>query len=311
MSKLEIPEEFIQKYYKQGYRIVGKHKHFAVKICRWTRESLRHDRVCFKQKWYGIESHRCLQCTPALFWCTHACKFCWRSTSATHGTDMKDFPIDEPSEIIDELIEAQRLLLTGFKGNEKVDRKKWKEAQNPTNMAISLAGEPTLYERLSDLIKDVHKRGMSTFLVTNGTRPDRLKKLETEPTNLYISLCAPDEETYKKTNQPLIKDGWKKLNKSLELMKNFSCRKVLRLTLVKELNMKDPKKYAKLILKAEPDFIEPKGYMWIGESQDRLPKESMPFHEDIMEFAKKLSEFTGYEIKDEFKPSRVVLLAKK
>jgi len=311
MPSLKIPEKFIEKYYKQGYRIVGKHKHFAVKICRWTRESLRHDRVCFKQKWYGIESHRCLQCTPALFWCTHTCKFCWRSAVATLGTDMKGFPIDEPSEVIGDLIEAQRLLLTGFKGNQEVDKKKWKEAQNPTNMAISLAGEPTLYERLSDLIEEAHTRKMSTFLVTNGTRPDRLKSLETEPTNLYISLCAPDEETYKKTHQPLIKNGWKKLNESLELMKSFRCRKILRLTLVKGLNMKNPEKYAKLILKAEPDFVEPKGYMWVGESQKRLPKESMPFHEDIMEFAKKLSEFTYYEIKDEFKPSRVVLLAKK
>jgi len=311
MPDLKILEKFIQKYYKQGYRIVGKHQHSAVKICRWTRESLRHDRVCFKQKWYGIESHRCLQCTPALFWCTHACKFCWRSVSATLGTDMKGFPIDEPSEIIDELIEAQRLLLTGFKGNQKVDKKKWKDAQNPTNMAISLAGEPTLYERLSDLIEEAHTRKMSTFLVTNGTRPDRLKSLETEPTNLYISLCAPDEETYKKTHQPLIKDGWKRLNESLELMKNFNCRKILRLTLVKGLNMKDPEKYAKLILKAEPDFVEPKGYMWVGESQNRLPKESMPFHEEIMEFSKKLSGFTCYEIKDEFEPSRVVLLSKK
>ena len=311
MPAFKIPKIFIQKYYKQGYRIVGKHQHSAVKICRWTRESLRHDRVCFKQKWYGIESHRCLQCTPALFWCTHACKFCWRSTSATLGTDMKGFPIDEPSEIIDELIIAQRLLLTGFKGNIKVDKKKWKEAQNPTNMAISLAGEPTLYERLSDLIKEAHKRKMSTFLVTNGTRPDRLKSLETEPTNLYISLCAPDEETYKNTHQPLIKDGWKRLNESLELMKSFNCRKILRLTLVKELNMKYPEKYAKLILKAEPDFIEPKGFVRVGESQKRLPMNAMPFHEEIVEFAKKLSEFTGYEIKSEFKPSRVILLARK
>jgi len=224
---------------------------------------------------------------------------------------MKNFPIDDPFEIIEEFIKYQRLLLTGFKGNFKVDKKKWDEAQNPTNMAISLAGEPTLYERLSDLIEEAHKRGMSTFLVTNGTRSDRLKKLETEPTNLYISLCAPDEESYKKTNQPLIKDSWKNLNESLELMRDFRCRKVIRITLVKGLNMKEPEKYAKLILKSDADFIEPKGYIWVGESQNRLSKESMPFHEDVVEFAKKLSESTGYIIKDEFKPSRVVLLTKK
>jgi len=75
--------------------------------------------------------------------------------------------------------------------------------------------------------------------------------------------------------------------------------------------MKDHEKYSKLILKAEPDFIEPKGFVWVGESQKRLPMSSMPFHEDVVEFAKKLSEFTGYKIKDEFRPSRVVLLSKK
>jgi len=224
--------------------------------------------------------------------------------------EMKKKTIDEPSEIIDELIKAQRLLLTGFKGNKKADKKKWEEAQNPTNAALSLIGDSILYPRFSELLEEFHKRKFSTFLVTKGTSPEKLKELEVEPTNLYISLCAPDEKTYMKVDNPIVKDGWKRMNESLELMKSFGCRKIIRLTLVKGVNMKNPEKYAKLILKAEPDFIEPKGYMWVGESQNRLPKESMPFHEGIVEFAKKLSEFTGYEIKDEFKPSRVVLLAK-
>jgi tRNA wybutosine-synthesizing protein 1 len=218
--------------------------------------------------------------------------------------------IDEPSEIIDELIKAQRLLLTGFKGNEKADKKKWKEAQNPTNAALSLIGDSILYPKFSELLKEFHNRKFSTFLVTKGTSPEKLKSLKIEPTNLYISLCAPDEETYMKVENPLVKDGWKRMNESLELMKSFDCRKIIRLTLVKGLNMKNPEKYAKLILKAEPDFVESKGYMWVGESQKRLSMNSMPYHEEIVEFTKKLSEFTGYEIKDEFKPSRVVLLSK-
>jgi len=218
--------------------------------------------------------------------------------------------IDEPSEIIDELIKAQRLLLTGFKGNLKVDRKKWKEAQNPTNAALSLIGDSILYPKISELIEEFHRRKFSTFLVTKGTSPDKLKKLEVEPTNLYISLCAPDKETYMKVDHPLVKDGWERMNESLELMESFNCRKVIRITLVKGLNMKKIENYAKLILKAEPDFIESKGYMWVGESQNRLPMGSMPFHGDVVEFAKKLSELTSYEIKDEFEPSRVVLLSR-
>ncbi|MDI6825874.1 MAG: 4-demethylwyosine synthase TYW1 [Candidatus Aenigmarchaeota archaeon] len=308
MSESKIQKKFLDLYYKQGYRIVGKNQHSAVKICRWTKESLRHNRFCFKEKWYGVESHRCLQCTVSLS-CLNRCIYCWRTFHPfERGMDIKK--IDEPSGIIDELIRTQRLLLTGFKGNIKVDKKKWKEAQNPTNAALSLIGDSILYPKISELLEEFHKRGFSTFLVTKGTSPEKLKTLEVEPTNLYISLCVPDKETYMRVDHPLVKDGWKRMNESLELMKSFSCRTVIRLTLVKGLNMKDPEKYAKLILKAEPDFLEPKGFVRVGESQKRLPMESMPFHEEIVDFARKLSKFTCYEIKDEFKPSRVVLLGK-
>jgi len=300
-----ISEEAQKKFFKAGYRMIGNHS--AVEICHWTKESLRKGRICFKEKWYGIKSHRCLEMSPSIIWCTHKCQFCWRPLEFTVSKEPKP---DDPKEIVDECIKQRGILLTGFGGNEKVNKKKWKEAFSPTNAAISLAGEPTLYSRISELIEELHRRSMTTFLVTNGTRPDRLKNLEEEPTQLYISLCSPDEKTYQKVHNPLIEDGWKKLNESLELMKSFDCRKAVRLTLVKGLNMKTPEKYAELILKAEPDFIEAKAYMHVGESQKRLSRESMPVIDEIREFAEKLSEFTGYEIKDEDKPSRVVLLTK-
>ncbi|MGC8812258.1 MAG: 4-demethylwyosine synthase TYW1 [Candidatus Aenigmatarchaeota archaeon] len=303
---MSIPEEAKQRFFNAGYRIVGNHS--AVEICHWTKESLRRGRVCFKEKFYGIKSHRCLEMTPSLIWCTHKCKFCWRPLEFTVLGEPKP---DDPKEIVEGCIEARRLLLTGFGGFDKVDKKKLEEANKPTNAAISLAGEPTLYPRISELIEEFHKRNMTTFLVTNGTRPDRLASLEEEPTQLYISLCAPDEKTYLEVSNPLIPDGWKKLNESLELMKSFDCKKVIRLTLVRNLNLKEPEKYAKLILKAEPDFIEPKAYMWVGESQKRLPKEAMPSMNDIRNFAKELSFNTGYEIKDEDLASRVILLTKK
>jgi len=306
----KIPKKFLDLYYKQGYRIVGKHQHSATKICRWTKESLRKDRVCFKQKWYGVESHRCLQCTVSLS-CLNRCVYCWRAFHPFFEKEMNAKAIDEPSEIINKLIEAQRLLLTGFKGNMKVDKKKWEEAQNPTNAALSLIGESILCPKISELLEEFHRRNFTTFLLTKGILPEKIKTLRVEPTNFYISLCAPDKKTFMKVDHPLIPNAWKKQMQSLELMKSFNCRKIIRITLVKGLNMKDPEKYAKLILKAEPNFIEPKGYMWVGESQNRLPKDAMPFHEDVVEFAKKLSELTGYEIKDEFRPSRVVLLTKK
>lgn len=218
---------------------------------------------------------------------------------------------DEPSEIIDGCIEARRLLLTGFKGNIKVDKKKWQEAINPTNAAISLAGEPTLYPKISDLIKEFHRRRIKTFLVTNGTRPDRLESLEEKPFQLYVSLCAPDKENYLKVHNPLIKDGWEKINQTLELLPSLGCRTVIRLTLVKGLNMIEPEKYAKLIEKTNCDFVECKSYMHVGESQKRLPREAMATNEEINIFASKLAELIGYHFIDNEPSSRVTLLSRK
>jgi tRNA wybutosine-synthesizing protein 1 len=223
----------------------------------------------------------------------------------------RNIAVDEPSELIDEMIKQQRLLLSGFKGYEDVNMKKWKEAQNPSNVALSLIGESLLYSKLSEILKEFHKKDFTSFLVTKGTLPEKLAKLEEEPTNLYISLCAPDKETYKKIDRPLTSKSWEKQMKSLELMKSFSCRKVIRLTLVKGWNMKTPEKYANLIKRAEPDFLEPKAYMHVGESQKRLPREAMPTMEEVRKFAKELSDSTGFKIKDEDTSSKIVLLANK
>ncbi|RLJ05059.1 MAG: 4-demethylwyosine synthase TYW1, partial [Candidatus Aenigmatarchaeota archaeon] len=129
-------------------------------------------------------------------------------------------------------------------------------------------------------------------------------------TNLYISLDAPDPETYERIDRPKLKDYWERLLRSLEIMNSFRTRRVIRLTMVREWNMHSPEKYAKLIEKANPDFIEVKGYMWVGESRKRLPSEAMPSHKEIQEFADKLSKETGYVQKDEQEESRVVLLSK-
>jgi tRNA wybutosine-synthesizing protein 1 len=304
-----LSAEDVEKLERSGYRVVGEHGHSAVEVCRWTRKSILGQGFCYKQKFYnklhGIESHRCIQMTPSLPFCDHKCVFCWRNTDLTYPR--WEGPHDEPAEILDRAIKAQRLLLSGFKGNPDADRRKWEEAQNPTLCAISLAGEPTLYPKISELIAECKRRGMAAFLVTNGQHPEVLREIE-EPTQLYISVVAPDEETYRKVCRPQVPGGWERLNESLELMPSFKCSKVLRLTLVKGLNLKDAPGYAKLVEKASPDFVEPKGYMFVGYSRQRLKMENMPRHEEIKDFAGELARETGYEISDESEPSRVVLL---
>ena len=302
---MENLRSFKEDYTKQGYRIVGQNS--AAKVCLWTRKSLLGRGECYKSKFYGVPSWRCLQMTPSLFQCTHRCLFCWRNVEATLDLSSKLLP-DEPGEVIDGCIAAQRELLSGFKGNPNVDMRKWREAQNPTMAAISLAGEPTMYEKLGELIAEFRMRGFTTFLVTNGTLPERLKALGAEPTQLYITVAAPDEPTYKKICGPQLADGWKGLNESLELMPSFGCRKVIRLTLVKGLNLKDARGYSELIQKASPDFIEAKAYMHVGFARSRLSLENMPGHEEVKEFSADLAFETDYEIIDESEPSRVVLL---
>ena len=291
---------------KIGYRIVGPNKHSAVKICSWTRNSLRGRGVCYKEKFYGIQAHRCLQMSPAVPFCTNNCLYCWRLRTATKPE--WSGPADDPDIILDEAIQAQRKLLQGFAGNQEA-QDKFYEAERPNQVAISLDGEPTLYPKLNGLISEVLKRKMTAFLVTNGTMPKVIENL-TQPTQLYISLSAPNKEIHKKTCQPLLKDAWERLQKSISFLQNFTCNTVIRLTLVKNLNMTKPDQYAKIIDKSNTKFVECKAYMCVGGSRKRLKYEQMPSHEEIQTFAKQVAEHSGYKIKDEQKESRVVLLTR-
>ena len=300
-------EEFKKILEKQHYGIVGKHS--AVKLCHWLKQSLIYNRECYKQSFYGIDSHRCLQMTPTVNQCTHNCLFCWRHQGFPQD-DLKK--VDEPKYILENAIEQQRRLITGFKGDPRCDQKKWKEANNPNMLACSLTGEPTLYPKLSDFFEECHKKNITTFLVSNGTNPDLIEKMDTLPKQLYISVVAPNKEIYKKICSPRIKDGWERINKTLDLLSSLNTRTVIRHTLVNGWNMDDKHilGYSKLIKKANPMFIEPKGYVFVGYSRKRMNLSNMPSHEMIVNFSKKLSENTNYFYSQEKKESRVVLLSK-
>jgi tRNA wybutosine-synthesizing protein 1 len=304
--------ERLRKYRRAGYRIVGPNQHAGVEICRWAKSVLRGGRNCYKGI-YGIASHRCLQMSPCIDFCTFSCQFCWRSFGPNRA---KAYPKwDSPKEILDAAIAAQRELLSGWKGNPKCDKAKFEEAMEPKHVAISLDGEPTLYPYLAELIQEIKSRGMTAFLVTNGTMPQKLKELlekGAEPTNLYISVYATNPKDYVEICRPAIPDAWEKVLKSLALMKEFkSARTIFRMTLVKGLNLKDPEGWAKLINLAEPQFVEFKGYTWVGESRVRLKAENMPTMADLENFAKALLPHIGYEIIHRDSVSRVIVFKKK
>src|SRR3989344_4421925 len=111
-------EEAIKKsLYNQGYRFVGEHS--AVKICLWCKKAIRNQDSCYKHKFYGIESWRCVQASVTLDVCNHKCSFCWRDLNYTNKSIKK---LDEPKEILDGLIKAHKEVLQGFWGSENIQK---------------------------------------------------------------------------------------------------------------------------------------------------------------------------------------------
>ncbi|MFW9931830.1 MAG: 4-demethylwyosine synthase TYW1, partial [Candidatus Thorarchaeota archaeon] len=310
-----LPLELKSKLERQGYHLLGSRGGY--KACQWQKKSLLYGDVCYKQKFYGIESHRCLQMTPVVDKCTQNCEFCWRVTPSDIGISWDQLSVDvedvlPPSDLLDETLMANLRSLGGYNpdAGAKVNRERYLEAREPKHVAISLAGEPTLYPLLSDLVDEVHNRGMTSFLVTNGTRPEVLSKMSL-PTQLYITLAAPDEETHSKLLRPGIKDAWEKLMESQELLRSLDCRTVNRLTMVAGHNMHDIRNYAQMITRGEPDFVEVKGYMYLGSSRGRLNADNAPSQMEIRAFGEKLAALTGYYFIDEQAESRVILLARR
>lgn len=307
---MHSPEEYFSDeltamFKRQQYKLFG---HSAVKLCHWTKSSLYRNKPCYKQRFYGIQSHRCLQFSPAVAFCDQNCVFCWRPLTAFSKFPKK---FDEPNEIIDEAIKQQRILLSGYgEFKEKIGEKKLREANNPNNAAISLSGEPTLYPKISELVSEFHKRRFTTFLVSNGMHPKVLAEMQM-PTQLYVSLEAPSEALHKRINAPLVKNSWQHLNETIALLPSLRTRKAIRLTAINGLNMSHEKEFAALIEKAQPDFLEVKGYMFVGYSRQRLQQGNMPLHNEVKVFAEKINNYLNYYLVDESRESRVVLLSKK
>ncbi len=295
---------------KQHNYITGEHS--AVKVCTWTKKSLKGLGGCYKQKFYGIKSHLCCQISPSVGYCPNKCVFCWRPMEHTNSDEIGENNCDKPENIIKNSIYGQKVLLSGLGGYEGLDKQKFKEAQEPMHFAISLTGEPLMYPALDELIGRLHKLGKSTFVVSNGMYPEKLKGLRNFPTQVYISVDAPNRELFEKIVKPGIEESWEKLNESLELIKdmNNKTRTSLRLTLIKDLNMVDIKGWSNIIKKSKPLFVEVKAYMFVGYSRHRLSIENMPRHHEVTSFAEKIAKNSGYKIIDEKEESRVVLLMK-
>ena len=301
----KIEPQIAAKLSKQRYHLVGEHG--GVKVCHWTKEELKNDRHCYKGTFYGIKSSGCMQMAPNVDTCNLACTYCWREphSETLHKID------DDPEMLFYESVKAHRRLLTGFKGHKDVPIEKWEEAQNPQHVAISLNGEPTLYSRLAEFLEICHDHGVSTFLVTNGSLPKVIENLDTLPTQLYISVDAPNKEIFNRLCKPKFNDNsWEMLEKTLELLPSLDTRTVCRHTLIKNHSLGYHEDYARLDNIADPDFIEAKGYVHVGHSQNNHTISDMPTHVEIMEFSNTLASLVGREVLADRRESRVALIGR-
>jgi tRNA wybutosine-synthesizing protein 1 len=281
--------------------------HTAAQTCGWTKNALTGRGKCYKNIFYGIESHRCMQMTPVVK-CNERCVFCWRD-HAGHAYELGDVEWDDPAAVADASVELQRELLSGFGGNDQVPRKTFEQAMEPRHVAISLDGEPTLYPHLPELIEEFHDRDITTFLVSNGTNPDVLA--ECDPTQLYVSVDAPDRQTFDSTVKAVEDGAWDDLVETLDVLAaKEETRTVIRTTLVRGHNDHRPAWYAAMCDRADADFVELKAYMHVGHSRGRLDRDSMPDHEEVRTFAERVQAFLPHDVLKEVEPSRVAMLAR-
>ncbi|KAK2799090.1 hypothetical protein FQN50_008596 [Emmonsiellopsis sp. PD_5] len=300
---------------KQGYTIVGSHS--GVKICRWTKSALRGRGSCYKNSFYGIKSHLCMETTPSLS-CSNKCVFCWRHGTNPVGTTWR-WKVDPPDLIFNGVKEGHYKKIKMLRGVPGVRAERFAEAMRIRHCALSLVGEPIFYPHINEFLDLLHNEHISSFLVCNAQHPDQLAALH-RVTQLYVSIDASNRDSLRKIDRPLHRDFWERFQRCLDILreKRFMQRTVYRLTLVKGFNVDDEVKgYADLVEKGLPCFVEVKGVTFCGTSTSAsagLTMENVPFYEEVVTFVVALNaeldrRGLGYGIAAEHSHSCCILLA--
>ena len=107
---------------------------------------------------------------------------------------------------------------------------------------------------------------------------------------------------------PKVSDGWERIMRTLDLLPSLDTRKVIRHTLVRGLNFGYVDEYAKLDERADTQMVEPKGFVFVGGSRNKLSMANMPSFDEIMSFSTDLGERLGMEVLKQKPESRVTLL---
>lgn len=302
---------------KQGYTIIGSHS--GVKICRWTKSALRGRGSCYKNSFYGIKSHLCMETTPSLS-CSNKCVFCWRHGTNPVSTTWR-WQVDDPEMIFQGAKEGHYKKIKMMRGVPGVRAERFEEAMRIRHCALSLVGEPIFYPRINEFVGLLHGERISSFLVCNAQHPDQLRSLR-RVTQLYVSIDASNKESLRKIDRPLHRDFWERFQNCLDILreKRFVQRTVFRLTLVKGFNVEDEVEgYADLVQKGLPCFVEIKGVTYCGTSSSAgagLTMQNVPFYEEVVAFVEALDAALArrgleYGIAAEHAHSCCILLASK
>jgi tRNA wybutosine-synthesizing protein 1 len=310
---IQIRPSILKQLKKAKYGVAD---HATVELCHWTKKSFKGDESCYKHKFYGITTHRCMEFSPAGMHCQNRCVYCWRPMEFYDSLKMEPQNVAEPQEMLAKLIREREKLIMGFYGDPRSNTKKLDESLLPSHYAISLSGEPTMYPRLPELIRYLKSLDStkSIFLVTNGQEPDMIERLRDEdalPTQLYLSANAADYESFVRINKPRYRDSWDRWHRTLQMMSKLDTRTVLRITLIRRYNdsEKDIDAFAKMVRDANVHFIEAKSYMHIGRSTNRLERDNMLEFSEVRYFASELAKKSGiYHTMDESVASRIVVL---
>ncbi|KAL8273885.1 hypothetical protein Esti_002208 [Eimeria stiedai] len=213
---------------KEGYRLVGSHS--AVKMCRWTRASLRGRGGCYKHTFYGIKSFGCMEFTSSVA-CANRCLFCWRHHTNLAAGEWR-WASDEPKDILEEALKQHLRLIKQLKGLPGLRKDFYGEVESRVlHCALSLVGEPIMYPSVNELLQLMHQRHISTFLVTNAQHPEALRALG-PVTQLYLSVDAATESDLKALDRPVHRDYWTRFLRCIDILKTKKQRTVFRLTLV-------------------------------------------------------------------------------
>ena len=310
---IQIKPGVLQQLKKAKYGVAD---HSTVELCHWTKKSFKNEGDCYKHKFYGISTHRCMEFSPAGMHCENRCIYCWRPMEFYDSLKMEPEKVAEPEQILEKLMEERQKLIMGYYGNPANEKQKLDESLLPSHYAISLSGEPTMYPKLPEMIKYLKslESTKSVFLVTNGQEPEMIERLIDEdalPTQLYLSTNAADYDSFIRINNPKYKDSWKRWNTTLDMLKELDTRTVIRITLIRNYNTDKEMipAFASMLKHASPHFIEIKSYMHIGRSTNRLERDNMLELDEVKKFSEEIAKQSSiFSIMDESFVSRIIVL---